>query len=76
MDKLEIVRVFNDRMSAEMAKNILESHGIESMISGDDAGGMRPDILVVMGGAKLMVLSGDLGNAAEILDAHFNDDDK
>jgi hypothetical protein len=74
MDDLQIVKIFNSRVNADIAKNILESNGIKAMISGDDAGGMRPDFLMAMGGAKLMVLQKDLEKAVEILDAHFNED--
>ena len=36
---LVTVRTFNDRIEAELAQSALEAAGIESMVSGDDAGG-------------------------------------
>ena len=72
MSELQIARVFTDKIEAELAKGMLESEGIESFISGDDAGGMRPDLLAGLGGAKLLVKEADLHKALEILSAYFD----
>ena len=40
----DLVKVSNyfDRISAEMAKGVLDAEGIKSYVSADDAGGIRP----------------------------------
>ena len=40
----DLVKVSNyfDRISAEMAKGVLDAEGIESYVSADDVGGVRP----------------------------------
>ena len=62
-------KVFNSRYEAEVARKILESHNIPSMIWADDAGGMRPDLVIHTGGAKLMVDLEDADEAASILES-------
>ena len=54
MSRLIRVGTFSDRMSAENAKNFLESSGIEAMLSSDDAGGLRPELTLARG-VKLWV---------------------
>lgn len=68
MKKLVCVKVYSNRIEAEMAKGLLESQGIKSIIRADDAGGMRPDLLWARGGAKLLVCAKDEGTAREILE--------
>lgn len=63
------VRVFNNRFEADRAKEILKSHGIDSVIWADDAGGMRPDLIMHTGGARLIVDSDVLDEAKSILDS-------
>jgi hypothetical protein len=43
------------------------------MIQADDAGGMRPDLVMHTGGVRLMVTSEDEEKAREILDS-FDDE--
>lgn len=54
MSRLVCVGTFSDRMSAENAKNVLETSGIEAMLSSDDAGGLRPELTLARG-VKLWV---------------------
>ena len=59
--ELVVVGTFLNQIEAEMAKGALEAAEIESMISADDAGGLRPHLW--MGGVRLLVrgLFGRLG---------------
>ncbi|MEE9554743.1 MAG: hypothetical protein V3W18_10640 [candidate division Zixibacteria bacterium] len=63
------VKVFNSRYEAEVARKILESHNILSVVWADDAGGMRPDLVIHTGGAKLMVETEVSEEAKSILDS-------
>ena len=67
MDDVELVVVstFLNRIDAEIAQGALEAAEIESMLSGDDAGGMRPGL--VAGGTRLLVRQDDADRAAGIL---------
>ena len=64
---LVTVRTFNDRIEAELAQSALEAAGIESMVSGDDAGGVQPGLWTGEGVA-LLVRAEDATSAREILD--------
>ena len=44
MEKLEIAKIFNSRMEAEVAKSYLESMGIDSQIMSDDADQLYPSL--------------------------------
>jgi hypothetical protein len=50
-----------------MEKNFLESEGIDAILSADDAGGMRPDLLWGTGGVRLLVRKEDTVKALQIL---------
>jgi len=66
MSALVRVGTYSDRMSAENAKNFLESAGIEAMLSSDDAGGLRPELTLVRG-VKLWVNEEDEQEARAVL---------
>ena len=65
--ELVVVRTFGDRIEADLAHSALEAAGIESMVSGDDAGGVQPGLWTGEGVAFL-VREEDASNAREILD--------
>ncbi len=65
--ELVVVRTFNDRIEAELAHSALEAAGIESMVRGDDAGGVQPG-LWTSEGVDVLVREEDATNAREILD--------
>ena len=65
--ELVVVRTFSDRIEADLAQSALEAAGIESMIRGDDAGGLQPGLWVGTG-VDLLVREEDAVNAGEILD--------
>ncbi len=54
-------------MEAELAKGLLGENGIKAIISADDAGGARPDLLWSKGGAKLLVKEEDREAATQVL---------
>jgi hypothetical protein len=65
--ELVVVRTFSDRIEADLAHSALEAAGIESMVSGDDAGGVQPGLWTGEGVA-LLVREEDADSAREILD--------
>lgn len=64
--ELVVVAIFLNQIEAELARGALEAACIESMISADDAGGMRPH-LSYGGVIRLLVRSRDVEQAAQIL---------
>ncbi|HEY7288935.1 MAG TPA: hypothetical protein VH583_03785 [Vicinamibacterales bacterium] len=43
-DDLVVVKVFPNRVEADVAKSALDAAGIESMVLSDDAGGLQPGL--------------------------------
>ena len=67
MSDLVTVGNYFDRMGAELAKSILDGSGIQSYVSADDTGGMRPALLTGAGGVRLIVRAEDAERASELL---------
>ena len=63
--ELVVVSTFRSQIDAEIARSALEAAEIESMVSADDAGGVRPHLW--MGGVRLLVRAEDAEKASEIL---------
>jgi len=63
---LVVVRVFGDRIEAELAQSALEAAGIESMVRADDMGGLRPH-LALTNGVAVLVRSDDAQQADLVL---------
>jgi Putative prokaryotic signal transducing protein len=63
--ELVVVGTFLNQIEADMAQGALEAAEIESMISADDAGGLRPHLW--MGGVRLLVRAEDVEQAVKIL---------
>ena len=63
--KLIVVADFPNRIDAEIAQSALEAAGIESFVSADDAGGLRPNLW--LSGVRLVVLDEDARRALEVL---------
>lgn len=63
---LVVVRTFNNRQEAEMAKSALDAAGIESMLLGDDAGGLQPGLWEARGVA-VVVNTDDAPAARDVL---------
>jgi len=66
-DTTSVVRTYATRRAAEFSQALLESSGIPSFIRADDAGGMWPDLGRATG-VRLMVTTGDLERAEDILE--------
>ena len=58
---------FPNRIDAELAQSALEAADIESLVSGDDAGGVQPGLW--MSGVRLFVREPDAARAKEILES-------
>jgi Putative prokaryotic signal transducing protein len=65
MTELVVVGTFLNQIEADMAQGALEAGDIESMISADDTGGLRPHLW--MGGVRLLVRAEDAEQASKIL---------
>lgn len=59
---------FLTRAEADVARGLLEAHGIEARVLADDAAGMRPDVAFGAGGIALAVHPDDATLAQELLD--------
>jgi hypothetical protein len=68
LDDAIVLETFPTRIAAEMAAGLLESEGIEALVTADDAGGTYP-MLQFIRGVKLMVAADDEARAREILAA-------
>jgi hypothetical protein len=65
-EKIILLKTFGSRIDAELAKSFLESNGIKTMISADDAGEMYPAASVYWG-VKLFVNEKDFEIAGNLL---------
>jgi Putative prokaryotic signal transducing protein len=63
--RLVTVAEFANPIEAEIAQGALEAADIESFVSADDAGGMRPSLW--LSGVRLLVREPDAARALEIL---------
>jgi hypothetical protein len=62
---LVVVRTFLNKIDAEVARTALEAADIESIVSADDVGGLRPGLW--MSGVRLLVHAEDAERAGKIL---------
>jgi hypothetical protein len=67
MDRLPLVKTFNSRIDAEIAKSYLESFGIKAEIFSDDAGQSYPSLQSIRG-VKLLACRKDFQKARKLLD--------
>ncbi len=63
--ELVVVATFLNPIAAELAQGALKAQGIDSMVSADDAGGVRPSLW--MGGVRLLVRAEDARRAKIII---------
>ena len=63
--ELVVVGTFLNRIDAEIAQGALRAADIESLVSADDVGGVRPTLW--MSGVRLLVRSADAEQAQIIL---------
>lgn len=67
MSELVCIKTFLNRYEAEIAKGLLESRGIEVILSADDAGGMQPQLTFTRG-VRLIVKEEEAEAALKILE--------
>ena len=65
--ELMVVGTFPNRIEAEIAQGALEAADIESIVSADDAGGMRPGMWLGRE-VRLLVRAEDAEQAGKILE--------
>ena len=65
--KLVVVQAFGSQVEADLAKSVLESAGIDSMIQADTAGGMRPHIAWSGLGFRVLVREEEAATARDVL---------
>ena len=68
MQGLVKIASFGSRTEGEMVVELLRNEGIDAMLEVDDAGGLRPDVPMGMGGAKVLVRPEDESRAREIVE--------
>jgi hypothetical protein len=59
---------FSSRADAELARTVLEDAGIPAYVSGDDAGGLHPEIPYGIGGTAVVVPDDRYAEAIAVLD--------
>lgn len=64
-ERMIVLRGYLNKMEAELAKGLLASAGIDSIVQADDAGGTRPNLW--MSGIRLLLRPEDAVRAEEIL---------
>lgn len=64
---LQVVQTYMTRLEAELACSALRAAGIDAIVSGDDAGGNRPDL--ARRGVQVMVRAEDAASALAIVGA-------
>ncbi len=69
MAELIIVKTYFHKHEAQMALGLLNSNGIEGLLSSDDCGGYRDHLTLGMGNHRLLVKPQDLNEAQTILEA-------
>ncbi len=68
MSEWEMVASYSSRAQAEMMVELLQNEGVPAMARIDDAGGLRPEIALGTGWAKVMVRAEDKARASKILE--------
>lgn len=61
------IKVFKSQLEAGLARGLLETNGIESVVSTDSAGGMRPDLELIRG-VRLLVRRENAQEALDVLE--------
>ena len=71
---LVTIRTFANEVEANLAKSPRQAAGIDSTLTRDDCGGMRPSLTWAQG-IKLVVRSGDAERAAAVLSVENKNSD-
>jgi hypothetical protein len=64
---------FASRADAELARTVLQSNGIPAYVSGDDAGGLHPEIPYGIGGTAVIVPEERYADAIALLDEELGE---
>jgi hypothetical protein len=64
---------FASRADAELARTVLEANGIPAYVSGDDAGGLHPEIPYGIGGTAVVVPEERYADAIALLDEELGE---
>lgn len=67
-ERIIVMKIFNNEMDAQIAVEHLRSHNIDSFISKDDSGSMRPHLQLTLG-VRVMIRESDLKRAIEVFEA-------
>lgn len=72
MAKWVTIKMFTNRLEAELAKSVLDSCGIRAQILSDDFSGSHPHLQMIQG-VKLQVIDEEANEALEVLAAGYRD---
>jgi type III secretory pathway lipoprotein EscJ len=61
------IKNYSNKIDAEVDRGLLKAHGIPCIVASDDAGGMRPDLMMSTGGVWLLVEEKDINEALRLL---------
>lgn len=61
------IKNYSNRINAEIDKGLLKTYGIPCIVTSDDVGGMRPDLMMSSGGVWLLVDEKDIKEALRLL---------
>lgn len=74
-DELRVVAVARDWAEAALIEGFLKESGIECIKSGDDAGGLRPELTFTRG-VRILCLGSDEKRARQLLEELQSQDEK
>lgn len=69
---LIVAATFQSRIEADLAEGALRAHGIDAIVSRDDAGGTEPALGLIRG-FRLLVRPDDQQDASEVLGSSHTD---
>jgi hypothetical protein len=77
LGEMPVTRIerFASRADAELARAVLEANGIPAYVSGDDAGGLHPEIPYGIGGTAVVVPEDRYADAIALLDDEFTEEE-
>lgn len=61
------IKNYSNRIDAEVDRGLLKAHGIPCIITSDDAGGWRPDLMMSSGGVWLLVEGKNIKEALRLI---------
>ena len=64
---MTVLKFYPDAPAAQMAKSILEAHGIRSFVADEALASVDPPVVFATGGVRLMIDEADVENAQKVL---------